>query len=360
MQRELTIIPQIKIHPNQIILYNTVHWEPSPPPRKTNDNNKSTLIQIETPTGIQLKRVNTNFLNSSRSSNGIISKSKAKKLRNIIEYFLLINKDHTKTKLTNGKSISNKVTFITLTLPSKQIHTDNDIKKICLNQFLIELQKYHKVTQYIWRAEYQKNGNIHFHILVNRYIWWNDIRNRWNRIINKLGYVDRYRQELKEYHKGGFQVRKDLLSNWNLKAQYKAYKTGQITDWSNPNTIDIHGIKKIINIKSYLTKYLTKNEIEKNNDIPGQCEVQRQTGRIWGSSTIFTHITGSIGDIDNDIDKEIRHVMKYNSERIYSDTYYTVIDVSFFALESMKCFALLKLFLKYMQLKFNFTYQMNI
>ena len=34
-----------------------------------------------------------------------------------------------------------KIGFVTLTLPSEQRHTDNEIKKYCLNQLLIELRK---------------------------------------------------------------------------------------------------------------------------------------------------------------------------------------------------------------------------
>ena len=65
-----------------------------------------------------------------------------------------------------------KLTFITLTLPSKQIHSDNEIKSKCLNQFLIELKKNHSVSRYIWKAEKQENNNIHFHIIADKFIKW--------------------------------------------------------------------------------------------------------------------------------------------------------------------------------------------
>src|SRR3972149_9919788 len=135
-----------------------------------------------------------------------------------------------------------RITFITLTLPSNQIHTDNVIKSKCLNQLLIEMSRYHKVEQYIWRAEKQKNGNIHFHILADRYIFWSDIRNRWNRIVNKLGYVDRYKDEQKKFHKDGFQVRQELTGKWTVESSKKAFIKGKRLNWNDPNSTDIHSI----------------------------------------------------------------------------------------------------------------------
>ena len=125
-----------------------------------------------------------------------------------------------------------------------------EIKAKCLNQFLIEIGKYNYISNYVWRAEYQKNGNIHFHILVNHYMCWRELQYRWNRIINKLGYVDRYQENMKNWHKEGFKVRPELLGKWDAKAQLKAWKEGEKMNWRSPNSTDIHSIQNISNIKA--------------------------------------------------------------------------------------------------------------
>jgi hypothetical protein len=360
MKRELIVIPKIKLHPSKIILYNEIHWTPSKPSRNKSERQNTTLIQVEKDGKIELKRVHISFLNSSRTSNGILSKQAKKKLQLSIEYFLLINKPQSGKSGNTGRHYENKIAFITLTLPSKQVHTDNEIKSKCLNQFMIEISRYYKVSQYVWRAEYQKNGNIHFHILVNRFIPWNEVRNRWNRIINKLGYIDRYRQQLQVYHQNGFTVRKDLINTWSVEKQYKAYLEGLKTDWHNPNSIDVHGIMNITNIKNYLTKYLTKTEQQKEEHLNCQFEEKKEIGRIWGASTIFSNIKGATTEIDSQLEENLKNLEEHSNSRIFKSDYFTIIDISIETLESCKCYELLYLFFNYMKDAFQYSYQFHL
>ena len=85
--------------------------------------------------------------------------------------------------------------FITLTLPSAQVHDDRVINRQCLQPFLVGLKRHHGITHYFWRAEAQENGNVHYHILTDRYIDKRDLQLEWLRAINKLGYEDRYYEQ---------------------------------------------------------------------------------------------------------------------------------------------------------------------
>lgn len=85
-----------------------------------------------------------------------------------------------------------KMVMVTLTLSSPQIHDDKTIKRECLEPMLKFLYYNYGVENYFWKAESQLNGNIHFHILVDRYIDKKELQLNWNHIQNKLGYVDRY------------------------------------------------------------------------------------------------------------------------------------------------------------------------
>ena len=359
-KRELVLIPIIKIHPSKIITYNEINWYPHPPPRKTYNSNSSTLITVETENGIQLKRISNKFIKSSRQGNGTLSKQAKKRLKLAIEYFLLLNKPQNGKTGNTGRHYNNQITFITLTLPSKQIHTDNEIKSKLLNQFLIEISKYNLVNMYIWRAEYQKNGNIHFHILANKFIPWQVIRNRWNRILNKLGYIDRYRAEQEEYHKNGFKLRTDLLNKWSKEAQLKAYHRGKRLNWRDPNSTDIHKIQNITNIKDYLTKYLSKTDQQKEENLTANSEVKKEIGRTWAASTIISNIKGASSQIDSRIEPILEYLKKYFPERIYKGEYFTVIEFSIFEIESYKCAELFNLFYSYMNKEFNYSKQLSL
>lgn len=82
--------------------------------------------------------------------------------------------------------------LITLTLPSPQVHDDRVINRQCLQPFILYLKRHHGITHYFWRAEAQINGNVHYHILTDRYIDARDLQLAWNRAVNVLGYEDRY------------------------------------------------------------------------------------------------------------------------------------------------------------------------
>ena len=139
------------------------------------------------------------------------------------------------------------ISFITLTLPSKQKHTDKEVKKDLLNWFLIRIKRDFGVTIFLWKAESQNNGNIHFHILVNRFVPWREIRDTWNDCLDKYGYIA------------------DFEKNHGHR---------------DPNSTDIHGLykdkkgDKVGNIAAYLAKYMSKNEdLKRGID-----------GRLWGCS----------------------------------------------------------------------------
>lgn len=165
--------------------------------------------------------------------------------------------------------------FVTLTLPSTQKHTDKEIKKM-LNYYLTELKNSVGNFMYVWKAEKQKNGNIHFHILINRYVNYLHIRKIWNKILNRNGYIEEYRKKLSsmtlhdyiEYRKKNANIKH---TKEHIKKYIKAYEEGKKTNWSNPNTTDIHTLKGIKSAAAYISKYMCKDEKEVG-------------GRYWGCS----------------------------------------------------------------------------
>jgi len=199
---------------------------------------------------------------------GIMSNFQKKTLKKNVENLINL------VQINYNKHVSVKnqkfVAFVTLTLPSSQKHTDKVLRK-CLVRFIENLRKTYNVEHYVWKAEAQKNGNIHFHILIDRFIEWKTIRYLWNKQINKFGYVDRYQKKMTSFFTNGF----EMLPNdkRDKDKQYKAYLDNKANNFTNPNTTDIHSLKGITNITNYITKYMTKLEEGKRSII----------GAIWGA-----------------------------------------------------------------------------
>lgn len=288
-------IPKIKIHPDYFVTYSEIQWiDPSKKPARK-----------------------PSVMPSCRRTNGVISKRAAARIRKSVSWLLYISNDKTVLNSSHGKRFKFKLSFITLTLASKQLHDDKIIKTRCLNQFLIEARKKWGVVHYIWRAEPQINGNIHFHIVCDKFIPWSELRDCWNRIQNKLGYVDRYREEQRAYHSGGFKVRKKLLSRWEYKLQLKAYRTGSRLDWNSPNSTDIHSIFKIKNLPQYISKYCTKNE--------GGRQIE---GNLWSLSESLSKLDGAIEILHNTTGDELNYIISRNIDKTHKHDYYTICYMS--------------------------------
>lgn len=211
--------------------------------------------------------------------NGFMSAATARKCKKMINCFLISVKFQPKRTPT----------FVTLTLPSKQRHDDKELKRIFNEEFLKTTKRKFDCQHYFWRAEPQKNGNIHFHVIMDSFIHWAEIRNLWNNVMDRHGYIQEFRKSRLERFKKGFVVDPSIRNHPNRKKQYaaacrtikqkggksisfekwdewkqkQAYNEGTKTNWSNPNSTDIHALRKIRNVGAYVTKYMTKTpEVE--------------------------------------------------------------------------------------------------
>jgi hypothetical protein len=221
-----------------------------------------------------------------RDPAGLISLKAERRIKNAINWLLAITPEKKFYAPKWHKWYNFKVNFITLTLSSKQIHPDNIIKKKLLHQFLIEAKHRWHVKNYIWRAEAQQNGNIHFHICSDKFIPWRELRSCWNRIQNKLGYVDNFH---------------------TLHAH------------RDPNSTDVHSIKRIKNLPAYLAKYCTKQ----SNERPIE-------GKLWGLSYDLSKIKSCIEMLTNEMKDEIDIIKSkfsnYVKEMDYATVIYTNVD----------------------------------
>ncbi|GAH81073.1 unnamed protein product, partial [marine sediment metagenome] len=67
------------------------------------------------------------------------------------------------------------------------------------------------------------------------------------------------REDRNLWHRDGFKYAPQYAPRWNLEAQKKAYQEGLRTDWDNPNSVDIHGTRHIVNLKAYFSKEISKS-----------------------------------------------------------------------------------------------------
>lgn len=204
---------------------------------------------------------------------GVLSPGAIKRIREVMSWFDFIL-----------ASTRTKPVFITLTLPSRQKHSDYFLKRVMLEQFLSEVRRYFGVKLYIWKAETQKNGNLHFHIIADKFCPWLLIRKMWNRILNKEGYVDVYADKHKNLSFSDYLKLYPSFDKKEKRQRLKAYKFGVRTKWKQPNSTDIHDVKHVHNLQSYLLSYMVgedKGTLYNCIDFEGGKSVACQEPETW-------------------------------------------------------------------------------
>jgi hypothetical protein len=88
-----------------------------------------------------------------------------------------------------------KLVFITLTLSSTQFTSDLEVKKQLLKPFVRYLREKEGCRNWVYKCERQKNGNIHFHLVIDKYIPKEDIRETWNFLQEREGYLLEYQEK---------------------------------------------------------------------------------------------------------------------------------------------------------------------
>lgn len=291
-----------------------------------------------------------------------ISHRSQTKIRTAIDYLTTISPKKTVYDQAIDKSVTFNLVFVTLTLSSEQVHSDNELKKIVLHQFITEITKVYKVNHYLWRMEKQCNLNTHFHFVFNRFIPYYELRQRWNRIQNKLGYVDRYRTEMLQYFKDGFRLSKNPNDKRDYQTQLAAYKLGVKTDWSQPNSTDIHSVFNVSNLSLYVSKYMAKSEKENHTRVlrsdlavpstiradrpsvsPGAIQYLRSVaniGRLWGSDVGLSRLKGFSQELDSQIDAEITRLKADKRSWFVNTDYCGIIYYDLALLRELKCTAI--------------------
>jgi hypothetical protein len=218
------------VRPWGLLAYDKIEWHQSRKKRKST----TTTTNSET-------KANHHDL-SVKAYSGQMTPFAKKKLKRAIQLMVASAKDKEAVNFKTGNIFKFKVNFVTLTLPSPQGKiTDKELKQECLDNFIKRIKRKLKLNNYVWRAEKQKNGNLHFHMITDTYLHYERIRNDWNECINKFGFIDRF--EEKHGHR-------------------------------NPNSTDVHAVWKVKNITQYFIKYMSKDN--KGSDIID--------GKLWDCS----------------------------------------------------------------------------
>lgn len=220
------VTPMIQIRATTAIVYN----------KYTGSRKKSVLKQFQQ----QQKKKIENFQKRAAYS-GELTAGAIKRMSKSLN--LLVEATPTKTVFNPviKKNVQHKLSFITLTIPNSEIVELKTASKLLLEPLLKHLRQVHGMRGYVWKAEAQKRGQLHYHIVSDCFIFYQELRNKWNALLSKHGFNSDYVQ-----------------------------KTGH----TDANSTDIHSLRNVKDLASYFIKYFTK---QYQNDV-------QMKGKLWDCS----------------------------------------------------------------------------
>lgn len=260
-------IPILQIRPGMLLAYDIT--DPRPPRRASYTHfSKIDLPEQQSSLGADITKQVT--------YSGLITPGSAIRLRKCINILISIAQWKEVKHFDRDEMYKFKVNFITLTLPSAQLKvTDDELKKKALAPWLRYWRSKSKGLSYVWRAERQKNGNLHFHICTDRFIHYQEICSTWNRYLNQFHFIDQF--EKRNGHR-------------------------------NPNSTDVHSVNSIDNLAGYLVKYMAKLD-------PNE---QRIQGKVWDASLNLKKANYCDTIIDSDLNDELHKLTLSNEHKSFT------------------------------------------
>lgn len=184
-----------------------------------------------------------------------VTKGVKKRIASAIDVFMQTTDWHIVYNTVTQKHMNFKMGFVTLTITDICDWEGDVCYKRLLMPWLRAMKDKYGLRKYIWKYEYQKRGNVHFHITIDVFIPYDKICKEWNKIQRKNG----------------------LLQEYGLRNGHY-----------NANSTDVHKVWKIVNIGAYLGKYMAKDEARRwflHGDYPGCIFPKKGRGKVWDCST---------------------------------------------------------------------------
>lgn len=263
---------------------------------------------------------------------GVMSRQVSARIKLALDYIGLVAKRKTvKVAGKNGApgySFKFDLNFFTLTLSDSQEklkHTDEWIKQNMLKHCIDAMRARWPCFSYVWVAEPQENGNIHFHICTDHFICKNYLTKLWNEIQYKAGYLDNYLKKHGTKKAPSTKVEKGKGKD-SIKRYMRKYFTKGKAVGKDGKPITVETVQAEI---ADLVGYIKKLKSEMRGGVPRFDEIRKAygylktkrkrleemqrrkiRGRLWGCSENL-----SLKAYSTDFEGMIPF---YNAEAVYS------------------------------------------
>ena len=278
------VVPKATIRPNKIVFYNSITRRI--PIEKFSSKHASSEAKNE----VSHWGDGKGQVTESNKHSFEISAKAGQRIREKVTWLYELARNKTVQTTAGTTLFSFKMNFITLTLPAKQFHTTAEITEKCLNQFLTECKSKFNLQNYVWRLEFQKNGNVHYHLATDTYISYTDCKLIWNRCLQKLGYISAYQDIFIGMKFSEYCQRYSNGGKTDFNTLRERFGRGTATRWDSPNSVDVRAVSNAKNIAFYISKYITKKQDCNLSEVVREREDMNTNLRLWFCSRSLSRL----------------------------------------------------------------------
>lgn len=200
-----------------------------------------------------------NDMQKHQTYSGTVTDHAANRIKRTVDVFLQKSPERTIWNTATNQQNQFRANFITLTIPDeKEVDGKEGYKglKVFIDHFRKTKSKRalsEQLKSYIWKAELQRRGQLHYHITANSFLNLWEIRRVWNGICFRRGWMSEY------------------ISKYGN---------------TNPNSTDVHAVYKVDDLQAYLSKYLSKDGKKDVSEYGFQVPVfvPYINGKVWDCS----------------------------------------------------------------------------
>lgn len=182
-------------------------------------------------------------LQKEKAYGGTVTEGAKKRMLTALDFLVQRSPKQRIYNQTSEKFFDFRLNFITLTVTNSQrLIEAHEAYETLLSKTLLYFKRKFGVKDYLWKAEKQQNGQIHYHLASNTFIPQNFVRWKWNKVCKEAGLLDTFAK------------------------QYGTF---------NPASTEVTSIVHVQDAKSYIAKEFAKKEGIQDIEIKG---------KVWDSN----------------------------------------------------------------------------
>ncbi len=222
------------------------------------DDNRSSTVRVRPTSIISIPNRRGSVIHKPRNAvrqapaNGVLSVNARRKLKSAMRWLIACSTVKQCYEKDKKSIVDYRVNMCTLTF--KKNMQDDDFARVLLGMWLDMAKHKWALERYVWKAEAQERGAIHFHLCTGVYLPHAEVCYTWNRLL---------------YRNGIRQV--------------------------NANSTDVHAVTDEYNVEAYLTDYLLNSDKS-----AGRRLIQ---GRLWGCDRKLSQ-AGKFSEFFDQYDRE--------------------------------------------------------